>query len=49
MNLLQLVILAFVAISGTAVVLTRNPDSQVIGVSFFGLMLALMFLLCRRS
>src|SRR5207248_1813492 len=36
-------ILIFVAVAGTAVVLTRNPLSQVIGLTFYGLLLALMF------
>ena len=41
--LIQITILAFVAISGTAVVLTRDPRSQVIGLTFYGLVLALAF------
>lgn len=41
--LIQITILAFVAISGTAVVLTREPRSQVIGLTFYGLVLALAF------
>jgi energy-converting hydrogenase B subunit D len=40
---LQITILLMVAIAGTAVVLTRDPTSQTIGLSFFGLLLALMF------
>lgn len=40
---LQISILLMVAIAGTAVVLTRDPTSQAIGLSFFGLLLALMF------
>ncbi len=40
---LQIVILAMVALAGTAVVLTRTPINQTIGVGFFGLTLALMF------
>jgi len=43
MDVIQIAILVFVAVSGTAVVLTRNTTSQVIGVSFYGLLLALMF------
>ena len=39
--------LALVAIAGTGVVLTRDPVSQIIGVSFFGLVLALLFLLLQ--
>ena len=38
-----IVVLLFVPASGTGVVLTRDPAKQVIGLSFFGLMLALMF------
>jgi energy-converting hydrogenase B subunit D len=44
MIFLQLGILALVCISGTLVVFTRQPENQPIGISFFGLMLALMFL-----
>ncbi len=40
---IQIAILALVAACGTAVVLTRTPTNQVIGISLFGLMLALMF------
>jgi energy-converting hydrogenase B subunit D len=43
MLVLQIAILLMVGIAGTAVVLTREPASQVIGLSFFGLLLALMF------
>jgi energy-converting hydrogenase B subunit D len=42
---LQCTILAFVAITATAVVLTRNPAEQAIGISFYGLVMALMFFL----
>ena len=45
MLVMQAAILVFVAIGGTAVVLTRDPKSQVIGLSFYGLLLALMFFL----
>ncbi len=45
MLVMQGAILVFVAIGGTAVVLTRDPRSQVIGLSFYGLLLALMFFL----
>ena len=41
--LIQVTILLFVAISGAAVVLTRDPRSQVIGLTFYGLVLALAF------
>jgi len=43
MEVIQIAILVFVAVSGTAVVLTRETTSQVIGLSFYGLLLALMF------
>jgi uncharacterized MnhB-related membrane protein len=43
MIVLQAGILLFIAIVGAAVVLTRNPLSQVIGLTFYGLLLALMF------
>jgi len=43
MDLIQIAILVFVAVCGTAVVVTRNTTSQVIGLSFYGLLLALMF------
>jgi len=43
MIVLHATILIFVAVAGTAVVLTRNPLSQVIGLTFYGLLLALMF------
>ncbi len=43
MLILQIAILAFVAIAGTAVVLTRDPRNQVIGLGFYGLVMALMF------
>jgi energy-converting hydrogenase B subunit D len=43
MLILQFLILTLVAIVGTAVVLTRDPRNQVIGLSFFGLILAAMF------
>ncbi len=41
--IIQITVLAFVAISGTAVVLTRDPRSQVVGLSFYGLILTLAF------
>jgi energy-converting hydrogenase B subunit D len=43
MALLQLAILAMVAVMGAAVVFTREPLQQAIAVSFYGLLLALMF------
>jgi energy-converting hydrogenase B subunit D len=44
MMLIQLSVLFLVAISGTAVVFARDPSSQPIGISFFGLLLAIMFM-----
>jgi uncharacterized MnhB-related membrane protein len=44
MVLMQLAILLLVAISGTAVVFARNPSTQPIGIGFFGLVLAIMFM-----
>ncbi len=43
MLFLQLTILGFVGITATAVVLTRDPARQAIGISFYGLVMALMF------
>jgi uncharacterized MnhB-related membrane protein len=45
--LLQYGILVLVGLSGTGVVLTRDPSSQAVGLSFFGLMLALMFFILQ--
>jgi energy-converting hydrogenase B subunit D len=43
MIVLQTAILLFVAAGGTAVVLVRQPISQAIMVSFYGLLLSLLF------
>ncbi len=43
MLVMQITVLLFVAAAGTAVVLTRDPRSQVIGISFYGVLLGLMF------
>jgi uncharacterized MnhB-related membrane protein len=43
MMIMQAAILIFVAVAGGAVVLTRNPVNQVIGLTFYGLLMALMF------
>ncbi len=40
---MQIAVLLFIAVAGTAVVLTRDPRSQVIGLSFYGVLLGLMF------
>ncbi len=42
---LQFLILGLVALGGTAVVFTRDPLNQAIVVSFYGLLLAVMFFL----
>jgi uncharacterized MnhB-related membrane protein len=42
--ILQVVVLLLVAAAGTGVVLTRDPLNQAVGVSFFGLLLAILFL-----
>ena len=44
MIILQVVVLLLVAAAGTGVVLTRDPLNQAVGVSFFGLLLAILFL-----
>ncbi len=43
MSVILIAVLVLVAVAGGAVALTRDPSKQVIGLSFFGLMLALMF------
>ncbi len=45
MLLLQITILLLVAAGGTAVVFTRDPTCQTIGLTFYGLLLALLFFL----
>ncbi|MGI9103208.1 MAG: DUF4040 domain-containing protein [Terriglobales bacterium] len=42
---MQITILVMVAVAATAVVLTRDPASQIVGLSFYGLLLTLMFFL----
>jgi uncharacterized MnhB-related membrane protein len=44
-QILQNGILLFVAVAATAVVLTRDPASQALVVSFYGLLLGIMFLI----
>jgi energy-converting hydrogenase B subunit D len=41
--IIQVAIMLMVAAAGTAVVLTRDPASQNVGLSFYGILLALMF------
>ncbi len=43
MLIMQVAIMLMVAAAGTAVVLTRDPASQAVGLSFYGVLLALMF------
>jgi uncharacterized MnhB-related membrane protein len=43
MIVMQVAILVFIAVAGAAVVLTRNPLNQVIGLTFYGFLLTLMF------
>lgn len=43
MVVMQAAILIFVGLAGTAVVFTRNPLKQIIGLTFYGLLMALMF------
>lgn len=43
MIVMQAAILVFVAVAGTAVVFTRNPLNQVMGLTFYGFLMALMF------
>lgn len=45
MRLLALIILLFVAVTAPGVVLTRDPVKQTIAVSFYGLLLSIMFLI----
>jgi uncharacterized MnhB-related membrane protein len=45
MEILQAMVLIFIAIAGFAVVRTREPGSQIIVFSFYGLLLAVMFVL----
>jgi energy-converting hydrogenase B subunit D len=44
MIVLQVAVLLLVAAIATGVVLTRDPVSQAIAVSFYGLVLAILFL-----
>ena len=43
MIVFQVAILLFVGITATAVVFTRNPVAQVIGLTFYGLLFAVLF------
>jgi len=44
LSILQAIVLLLVAAAGTGVVVTRDPLNQAVGVSFFGLLLAILFL-----
>lgn len=47
MNALQVVILLLVGVAGTCVVAARDPLRQAILASFFGIVLALLFLVLQ--
>lgn len=47
MIVLQITILSFVLVTGTAVVLTRDPVKQVVGLSFYGIILGLLFFILQ--
>lgn len=47
MTFFQSAVLLMLAAAGTAVVLTRDPLKQSLGLSYFGLLLALMFFLLQ--
>lgn len=40
---LEITVLLFVAVAATGVVLTRDPRAQVVTLSFYGVLLGLMF------
>jgi uncharacterized MnhB-related membrane protein len=46
-HIVQAMILLFVAAAGTGVVFTREPAAQAITVSFYGLLLAVLFFVLR--
>src|SRR5438105_15907889 len=45
MQFMQVAVLLLVAAAGTGVIFTRQPASQAIAISFYGLLLAVMFFL----
>ena len=45
MSAMQIVILLMIAVAGGLVSVTRDPVKQAVGVSFFGMLLAVMFFL----
>ncbi len=47
LEILQAVVLIFVALGGLAVVLTRNPLRQTVVVGLFGLLLTMLFLMVQ--
>jgi energy-converting hydrogenase B subunit D len=49
MIVMQAAILLFVGVAGTAVVFTRNPLNQVMGLTFYGLLMTLMFFIFQAA
>ncbi|MFC4638922.1 Na(+)/H(+) antiporter subunit B [Deinococcus hohokamensis] len=47
MSILHIIILLMVGVGGTCVVFTRDPVKQTIVLTFYGLLLALMFLILQ--
>jgi uncharacterized MnhB-related membrane protein len=45
MQAVEIAILIFIALTGTAVVMVRDPAKQVIAISYFGIVLSVMFLI----
>ncbi len=45
LTFLQTAVLLFIAVAGTTVVFTRDPTSQSIVMSFYGILLSVMFLI----
>ncbi|HEY1685317.1 MAG TPA: DUF4040 domain-containing protein [Tepidisphaeraceae bacterium] len=45
MQVIEIAILIFIALTGTAVVMVRDPAKQVIAISYFGIVLSVMFLI----
>jgi energy-converting hydrogenase B subunit D len=45
MSFFQAILLIFIAITGAGIVFTRQPVNQAIVLSFFGLLLAILFLI----
>ncbi len=49
MTLIHTVLLLLIAVVGTVVVLTRDPLSQTVVLSFFGLLLSIFFLTVQAA